>query len=73
MPEGIDEGKTGFLFEPNRPGELADAIAGVLDNPDLLEAMKAHAVEKWRREFTPGPILGQYRKVYAATLSRGRA
>lgn len=69
MPEGIEEGKTGFLFEPDRPGELADAIATVLDNPDSVEAMKAHAVEKWRREFTPGAILGQYREVYAAMLS----
>ncbi len=73
MPEGIEEGKTGFLFEPERPGELAEAIVSVLDMPDLLEAMKAHALEKWRGEFTPGAILGQYREVYDAALSRGRA
>ena len=69
MPEGIEEGTTGFLFEPERPGELAGAIASVLDNPDSIEAMKTYAVEKWSREFTPEAILGQYREVYAAMLS----
>lgn len=69
MPEGIEDGKTGFLFDPDRPGELAGAIASVLDNPDSVEEMKAHAVEKWCREFTPAAILGQYREVYAAMLS----
>jgi len=69
MPEGIEQGRTGFLFEPDRPRELADAINGVLDNPASVEAMKAQAFDKWRREFTPAAILGQYRKVYAAVLS----
>lgn len=73
MPEGIEEGTTGFLFEPEIPGELAGIIASVLDNPDSVEAMKAYAVEKWRREFSPAAILGQYREVYDATLSCGLA
>ena len=73
MPEGVEEGRTGFLFEPDRPAELAEVIASVLDNPDSVETMKVHAVKKWRKEFTPAAITGQYREVYDATLSCGRA
>jgi glycosyltransferase involved in cell wall biosynthesis len=68
MSEGVVQGKTGLLFEPDRPGELVDAIAAMMDNPKLVEVMKLNAFEKWRREFTPEAILAQYRDVYAATL-----
>jgi len=69
IPEGIDEGLTGLLFDPDAndgANSLTAAIGSLLDAPDRLAGMKSNALDKWRREFTPEKILADYREIYAA-------
>ncbi|WP_164888459.1 glycosyltransferase family 4 protein [Methanosarcina sp. MSH10X1] len=39
MPEIIVNGETGFLVEPNNPGQLAQKIICLMENKDLMEKM----------------------------------
>ena len=41
IPEAVEDGLTGFLAEPGRPQELAEAISRVLSDPELARAMGA--------------------------------
>ncbi len=66
IPEGIDDGHTGLLFEPDEPATLAEAIGSLLDDPARVAAMKAATLVKWEREFTPAEIVRQYRELYGA-------
>jgi glycosyltransferase involved in cell wall biosynthesis len=66
IPEVIEPGKTGLVFDPDDPEGLAQAIVSMLDDRDQAEAMKVAALAKWQRAFTPGKTLAEYREVYAA-------
>ncbi|MDB5051465.1 MAG: putative group 1 glycosyl transferase, partial [Fibrobacteres bacterium] len=41
IPEIIEDGVTGLLFEPERPGELTACIQSLVDNPGRVAAFKA--------------------------------
>ena len=72
IPEVIEPGRTGLIFDPDKPGDLASALTNLLDNPALVEQMKRSAREKWKREFTPVAITNQYRQTYTAAIAAGR-
>ena len=42
IPEFIEDGKTGLLFEPNSPDDLYKKIIKIIENPKLLESFKAN-------------------------------
>jgi glycosyltransferase involved in cell wall biosynthesis len=69
IPEVIEDGQTGLIFDPDAvdgPLSLAATIESLLDAPERLAAMKRHALVKWRQDFTPEKILADYREIYAA-------
>ncbi len=68
LPEIVDEGRTGLLFDPDEPGALATLLGGLMADPARVDRMKGPSLEKWRRDFTPGAILGQYRTLYEQLL-----
>lgn len=68
MAEIVEQGRTGYLFEPDAPGGLGALLGNCLDDPARLLAMKPLALEKWRAEFTPEVIASQYLDVYARVL-----
>lgn len=72
MPEVIEEGTTGFTFDPDDGATLVAAISALLDDPLHLAAMKSRAMAKAAGEFSPQEILCQYRAVYDAVLARRR-
>ncbi len=65
IPEGMDHGRTGLLFDPDKAGSLASALGTLMDDLPLVDRMKREARNKWAREFTPAVIARQYREVYA--------
>jgi glycosyltransferase involved in cell wall biosynthesis len=69
LPEGIEPGQTGLIFDPDDQGALARAIAMLLDDPQLVADMKAKAMARAATAYTPANILSQYRSVYAAVSS----
>jgi GT2 family glycosyltransferase len=70
IPEGIEDGKTGLVFDPDKAGSLASALGTLMSDAALVDRMKREARGKWAREFTPQSIARQYRDVYAA-VTRG--
>lgn len=43
LPDAVEDGKSGFLVEPNNPKQLANKIMMFINNPDLTQSMGAYA------------------------------
>jgi glycosyltransferase involved in cell wall biosynthesis len=67
IPEVVEEGKTGFLFDPSRPGELEHQIARFLRRPELAADMADHCWAK-ARGFSRSHFLQQHLEVYRGLL-----
>ncbi len=52
LPEQIEDGKTGFLFEPNNSKELMQKMLLLMQNAPLRSAMGKAAREKVEKEFS---------------------
>ncbi len=51
LPDLLAEGETGFLVPPGNPGQLAQALARLLESPELAFAMGAKARERFEGLF----------------------
>ena len=51
LPEIVEDGVTGLLFEPGNAEELADKMKLLWDNPDLCRQMGQAGREKAMREY----------------------
>jgi glycosyltransferase involved in cell wall biosynthesis len=69
IPEVIEDGETGLIFEPKDPASLSRAIATLLDDPEKVADMKAGALARATSRFSPTEILRQYRSVYGAVTA----
>jgi glycosyltransferase involved in cell wall biosynthesis len=69
MQELVDEGKTGILFEPGNPSELASVVRGLTNNPARLSAMRARAREQYEECYTPENNYRQLIQIYEATIT----
>ena len=69
MPEIIDEGETGFLFDPESPGSLEAAIKRFSENPELLAEMRPSLLAK-AKAFLPETIVKKHLEVYNSALTR---
>lgn len=69
MMETVEHGRTGYLFEPDRPGTLVEALQQCMNVPERLAEMGVNAFEKWRQSYTPEVVANQYLEVYAGVLS----
>jgi glycosyltransferase involved in cell wall biosynthesis len=63
IKEIVDEGNTGFLFDPAKKGDLEEKIEKFWDNPSLAFSMSDQCLKK-AREFSPRKITEKYLKVY---------
>jgi teichuronic acid biosynthesis glycosyltransferase TuaC len=68
-PEAVRDGETGFLVEPRRPAELADALGRVLDQPELAARMRVRAHEIAAELYTWDANARQYEAVYRELVS----
>ncbi len=70
LPEIVEDGKTGFVFEFTNPDALAAAWLRLINDSDVRARMGAAAAEQARQHFrmdAVGPALEQF---YAAMLDR---
>jgi glycosyltransferase involved in cell wall biosynthesis len=51
LPEFVEDGVTGLLFEPGNAGELADRIRLLWDNPELCQRLGEAGRKKASREY----------------------
>ncbi len=69
VPELIEEGVTGFSFEPDEPESFVRAVSRFLNDLTLATKMRGACLEK-ARAFLPAPITEAYLEVYHSALER---
>lgn len=73
IPELVDDGRTGLLFAPGDPDDLARAVGWAASNDSQMREMGANARSEYERLHTPEANYGQLTAIYAQALSRHRA
>ena len=64
IPDIIDDGRTGLLFEPGDPDAFADAVIRLLDDPGLRTEMTDAALRRAREHFSADAWLARLRETY---------
>jgi glycosyltransferase involved in cell wall biosynthesis len=70
IPEIVDDGVDGVLVPPGNPEALAEAIAGLLKDPERLGKMAGAGRDKVTRRFSFQTMVKQYEEIYDAALKR---
>lgn len=65
LAELVDEGRTGWLFEPDDAGALAAALSRAAESPDQLRALADAAQASYRDRFTVERMVANYMHEYA--------
>jgi glycosyltransferase involved in cell wall biosynthesis len=68
LPEFVEEGVTGLLFEPGNVAELADKIRLLWGNPDLCRRMGAAGRQKASREYNEEVYYRRLIAIYAQAI-----
>ncbi|CAM3460586.1 glycosyltransferase family 4 protein [Marinicrinis lubricantis] len=63
IPECIEEGKTGFIFDPNQPESLRSNIERIINYPNLLREMSLD-LENYLKQFNIQRTINEYCNVY---------
>ena len=70
IPDWVDHGQTGWLVEPGRSDELADALVQLLSDAALRERIGAAGRAKARAQYLPRVVAEKTLGVYREILSR---
>jgi glycosyltransferase involved in cell wall biosynthesis len=73
IPEVVDDGKTGFLFEPANVGELTDRIRILIDDEEKRKSMGAKARERAKKFFDAAKVASENLKAYERIRSKSPA
>lgn len=71
LPEIVEEGRTGLLFEPGNAAELAEKIRYLWERPDLCVKMGKAGREKALREYSPEKYYERLMAVYDKAVKLG--
>lgn len=71
LPELVDDGVTGWLFEPGNAEELAQKIRLLWDDPDLCRRMGRAGREKAQREYSEDVYYERLTAAYARAMELG--
>lgn len=72
VPELIEEGRTGYLFDPDSPEELARLLGELLECPEKLEGMRDRCLERVDRH-RPERVVDGYLNAYRVAIGRRAA
>lgn len=64
VPEVLSEGREGFLVEPNRPDQLAEAIERLTQDPSLRATLGENGRKRSALEFSFDTMLKRYESLY---------
>ena len=70
IPELIDEGETGYLFEPSDKESLVEAVQKMLGEKQNFAAMGKRARKKAEREFAPETHRTKIVEIYNQYLNK---
>jgi glycosyltransferase involved in cell wall biosynthesis len=68
LPEIVDEGRTGFVFNAGDERELSRLLGRLVAAPALVRSMRADCLAA-SAQYAPDVIAGEYADVYRATLT----
>jgi len=63
IPEIIDTGKTGFVFDPYDEEQLREKICIFKKDPTIIKSMSSYCIEK-ARDFLPKKVVQKYTNIY---------
>ena len=63
IPELVEEGRTGFLFDPAQPNDLAVKLQRFIDEPPRLRDMRLACLEK-AKDYMSERVIAEYLEVY---------
>jgi glycosyltransferase involved in cell wall biosynthesis len=69
IPEQIEDGVTGLLFEPGADEQLASKMQMLIGDEILRETFGISAAAKYRRDYLPGVALDSYKRLYGLDSS----
>lgn len=72
VPDVITEGRTGLVFDPEEPSELAALLVSLHRNPERLEGFAAAARSDAFRRFTIEVVTQKHLELYDEVISRSR-
>jgi glycosyltransferase involved in cell wall biosynthesis len=72
LPEVVDDGKTGLLFEPANAADMAEKVRYLWRRPVLCEKMGLAGLEKARREYSPETYYDRLMSVYESVMGPRR-
>ena len=72
LPEIVTHGQDGLLIAPGDSLALAEAVASIVDHPDVLRSMEQAALSAAER-FAPGFIIPRIEAVYSRVAAMKRA
>ncbi len=67
-PEVIEQGRTGFLVQPEDARDLAANLVKLLSDPGMVQEFGRHGAERARQHFSIGQMVDRYRDLYARSL-----
>lgn len=73
LPSIVTDAETGFIVEPKNADQLRNAIARILDNPELEVAMSKKAQETFLAHFTWNAFLKRFRMELTGILNNNSA
>jgi len=68
----VDPGRTGLLFRPNDPEDLADKVRWALDHPDELASMRWEARNEFVAKYTAEQNYERLLSIYRSATERAR-
>jgi glycosyltransferase involved in cell wall biosynthesis len=73
LPEIVAEGRTGLLFAPADPGDLAHTLERVWTDPEALSEMGGAARREYEAHYTAERHAELLEEVYARAIASRRA
>lgn len=77
LAELVDHGRTGLLFDPQSPGDLAQKMAWAEAHPEAMRAMSSHARREFENKYTPdrnySRLIAIYRQAIESTQTEAAA
>jgi len=67
IPEIVEDGRTGWLFDPDEPGSLRERLEALLRDPAAARARRDACVAR-ARDYDPERVLSAYRALYTSVL-----
>jgi glycosyltransferase involved in cell wall biosynthesis len=72
MRELVDHGRTGLLFRPGDPADLARTVRWAFDHPADLASMRLEARREYEAKYTPERNYTMLMDIYRAAIERAR-